>query len=454
MPRRMRLQQRLRGRVMRLLAYWNEGIWSDSRTVWWVNVLKTLNISVKSFLNKDLQTQACALTYRTTLAIVPALAMLFAIGRGFGFQKVLQDELFQIFPGQRSAIDASLIFVDSYLSHSSEGIFVGVGIAVLLWTLISLLSNVETTFNYIWGVRQGRSLWRKITDYTAMLLILPILMICASGLNIFLSTTLQNAFDFAFMTPVISVCFEVGSWLFTWLFFAGVFMLIPNTKVRFANAFIAGAVTGTAFKVLQWLFVSGQLYVTKYNAIYGSFSFLPLLLLWVQLTWMAVIIGALICYSSQNIFLFAFSAQISDISVSYRRKVTVAVAAIIVRRFVQGRPPVSEPQLVAETDIPPRLLSDVLDVLGRIKVINRVALDSKNEIFGFQPALEPSQITVGMLLRRIECLGRGGFIPHFSDKFPGILQAVNTLDSDTYAEASKILLQDFEINLSDDEDAR
>ena len=276
---------RLKNRAIGFWEYCTHGVWLDSRKKWWISVVKTLNITVKSFLSTDIQSQACAMTYRTMLALVPALALLVAIGRGFGSQAVLTNELYRLFPGHKTAVEQAMVFVDSYLNQASEGIFVGVGIVFLLWTLISLMSNVEDAFNLIWNVKEGRSIWRKITDYTAMFLILPVLMICGSGLSILVSSTINTIFDFSFMTPFITAVFEIGSYVFTWFFFTAVFMLIPNTKVRFYNALIAGVFTGTAFMILQWLFVSGQLYVSKYNAIYGSFSFLPLLLIWMQLVW-------------------------------------------------------------------------------------------------------------------------------------------------------------------------
>lgn len=275
--------------------YVTVGVWRDTRRNWKVDTVKTLALSAKSFFNADLQTQACAMTYRTLLAVVPALALLFAIGRGFGLQNVLQDELFRMFPAQHQAVGYAMNFVDSYLSSSSEGIFVGVGLIFLLWTLISLFGNIEDTFNLIWGVKQGRSLGRKITDYTAMLLILPVVMICASGLTILLSSTLQAFLHWTFMSPVITWVLEGVSWVLTWLFFALLYLLMPNTKVKFVNAFIAGVFAGTGFLVLQWLFVTGQLYVSKYNAIYGSFSFLPLMLIWMQLTWVITFAGGVIC---------------------------------------------------------------------------------------------------------------------------------------------------------------
>ena len=141
-------------------AYWTDGIWQDTRTTFRVNLLKTLNISINSFLDTNLHNKACALSFRTTLALVPACAMLFAIARGFGFQKLLEQEIEHALPGQHTTLEYILQLTDSYLSQSSEGLFVGIGIVFLVWMLISLLSNVEQAFNLIWGVKQNRSFWR------------------------------------------------------------------------------------------------------------------------------------------------------------------------------------------------------------------------------------------------------------------------------------------------------
>ena len=160
-------------RINRNIRYCVSDVWSDTRSLWSVKTLKIINLSVKSFLDRDLQMRSNALTYNTVLAVVPALAMLFAIARGFGFQNLLQSELFRYFPAQRHALQNALTYVENYLSQASQGIFIGIGLIFLLWTLISLLSNVEDTFNYVWGVNKMRSLPRKFTDYTALYLLLP-----------------------------------------------------------------------------------------------------------------------------------------------------------------------------------------------------------------------------------------------------------------------------------------
>lgn len=445
-----KVKERITGIWNKLIAMWNycsHGVWSDTRPMVKVNLIKTLNITVKSFFNTDIQTQASAMTYRTLLAIVPALALIFAIGRGFGLQNLIQDELYRILPTQKGVISHSLSFVDSYLNQASEGIFVGVGIVFLLWTLISLLSSVEDSFNLIWGVKQGRNLWRKISDYTAMFLILPILMICGSGLAIFVNDKVTAFFDLPFVSPLLSVFFELGSYIFTCLFFAAVFMLIPNTKVKFQNALISGTFTGTAFIVLQWLFVSGQLYVAKYNAIYGSFSFLPLLFIWLQLVWVICLTGSLICYASQNIFQFSFYDQINDISRVYSDKVTIAIAAVVTKNFMTDGKPVTQEQLIKDYGIPSRLVNQVSERLTDLGIFSKVLVSESHELFGYQPAMSPEKLTVSYIQSELRTTGYKDFIPGFSKNFPGVEQTVDAINSAMQEVGRDVCVGTLEISL-------
>lgn len=426
--------------------YLTAGVWSDTRAGWKVNTLKTINLSVRSFFDSDLQNRASALTYQTILAVVPALALLFAIARGFGFQNLVQSQLMASFPAQRKALETALGFVDSYLATSSEGIFVGVGIVFLLWTLISLLSSVEDSFNKIWGVPKGRSFWRKITDYTAIFLILPVLMICASGITVFMSTTLQNATPLKFLSPVFSVALDIASLVLVWLFFAGTYMLIPNAKVKVSNALLSGVLAGTGFLVLQWLFVSGQVYVMRYNAIYGSFAFLPLLLIWLQLVWLITLAGAVLCYSSQNIVQFAFSDRIERISDDYRSEIDLAVLTVAVNRFTNGEPPLDELSISKTYGIPMPLVNAAARKLTGCGLLQRVVAHPGDEQTALSPATDPSGLTLGDAIRAIRSHGTDDFIPDFDKRFAKLSEAVDSAEDSMESDASKILIKNININ--------
>ncbi len=410
-------------RISRLIAwskraysYCSEGVWRDTRKSWRVKAVKIANLSVKGFLNSDLQTQACAMTFRMLLAIVPALALILAIATGFGFQNLLKEELYSYFPSQHTALEAAFGFVDSYLSQASEGLFVGVGIVFLLWTLISLLMSVEDAFNVIWHV-QGRSMWRKATDYIAILLVLPVLMICSAGLSLLMSTTLRSIFDVDILRPAVEWLLDLGSLVFTAMFFTGAYLLIPNTKVKFLNAFATGCCVAIAFQVLQWLFVTGQMYVTRYNAIYGSFSFLPLLLIWSQLVCLITLIGALLCYASQNAGQYNFYIDVENISKDYSRKVALAVMAVIAKRFAQGKEPLTATMLSQKYHLPASLVTKIVLSLHDARLVNFLEHPGDFGEHPLQPALDVSALTCGEIIRRLQTVGSSDFIPGFSSNF-------------------------------------
>lgn len=413
------------------------GVWHDRRNSLWVRLVKTLNLTVKSFLSADLQSTACALTFRLLLALVPSLALIFAIGRGFGFQNILTSQLFSYFPSQRHALEVALRFVDSYLAQASEGLFVGVGIVVLLWTLISLISSVEDAFNRIWGIKHGRTLWRKITDYTAIFIILPVIMVCGSGLAAFMSSTVEDTLPF--MTPLLSLGLDVASVVLIWMFFTGVYMLVPNTKVKFKNALPAGILAGIAYQVLQWLFVSGQLYVSKYNAIYGGFAFLPLLLVWLQLVWLFTLTGALLCYSAQSISDYALDEDIYGISFNYRRRIGVGLLAIMVQRYAQGKEPLSASNFEHSFGVPLRLVQILLGEMEDMGLVCRVVPPSRSDVVRYQPARDLSQMTVGQAVDAFRDHGSSGFVSAFASDFKVLVDILDRADDASLLAAGETL---------------
>lgn len=436
----------IKRKVVKLYKYGTDGVWSDVRPLFWVKMMKTVNLSLRAFFDGDIQSKACAMTYRSVLAIVPALALVFAIGKGFGLQGVIEDELIKSIPSQKQLLENAFVFVDSYLNQSSEGLFVGIGIALLLWTLISLLGSVEDAFNGIWGIKEGRSLWRKSTDYLAMFLVLPVLMICAGGLSALFTTSMVTLLPASFSTPVVNVMMDVASFVAIWLFFTAVYIMVPNTKVKFQNAFVAGVFAGTAFILLQWLFVTGQVYVSKYNAIYGSFSFLPLFLIWLQLVWVVTLAGAVVCYASQNIIRYNFNEEITCISTDYDLKFNLALLSVSVIEYVENSRVPDEEELADKYELPSRLVSIGINKLLEVGLLMKVVKDQQKEIFGFAPGVDPSTLTVGQAVRRIRKYGAEGFIPDFDLRFKSLIGVVDAAQAKMLEDEDKTLIKDLTIS--------
>lgn len=245
-----------------------------------VNILKATILAIRRFSSDRITAKASALTYSTILAVVPTLAVIFAIARGFGLENILQSPFGG---GNSEMMNMVTTFVNSYLQESKNGVFVGVGTVLLLWSVLNLIINIENNFNRIWEIKKSRTIYRKITDYFSLLLIIPILLILSSGASIYMTTTVKELPDFIILSDILKVLIKMIPYVLTWIMFTGLYMFMPNTKVRFRNALIAGIIAGSAYQIFQYMYINGQIYVSKYNAIYGSFAALPLLLLWLQI---------------------------------------------------------------------------------------------------------------------------------------------------------------------------
>lgn len=419
-------------------------IWHITEYKLHIHILKTLNLSVRCFLNEKLQEKASALTFSSILAIVPALAMLFAICKGFGFQHIMQSQLFDYFPAQRDTLEYMLGFVDQYLDQMKGGVFVGVGLCFLLWTLISLLSNIEKAFNDIWQVQGGRSFYRKVTDYTSMFLILPILMVASSGFSLFMSTMLNSAVVFEFMTPLLRWVFGLAPYILTALFFTAIYIFIPNTKVKFKYAFISGIICGTAFQIFQYIYISGQIWVSKYNAIYGSFAFLPLLLIWMQFSWLICLFGAVLTYSSQNVVNFNFEKETNDISRRYSDYILLVVATVIVHRFKNGFSPLTKGKISRRYGIPIQLVERTVDELEQAGIISQTPSEEER-VPAYQPAVDINKLSLGYLLRAVDREGDEDFISSLKTDFPKEWRAIVDTRRLMEEAGDKIALKDLRI---------
>jgi membrane protein len=260
--------------------------------------LSALVVSVHRFLGDACGMSASALTYYSLLSFVPVIALLFAIAKGFGIRNSLDNFLHSIFEENAAVLDQAMEFANRAIENARGGLITGVGIFILLWAVIRVLNCAETAMNRVWRVKQGRGLRRMFTDYLSVLFVAPLLVMLGSGVNVFLTTGLETYLpDFApWVTPLLAWI----PYLLVWLLFIFLYMFLPAVPVRFKHAFWAALVAGSLYQVMQWLYIRFQVGVNSYNAIYGSLAALPLLLVWVQLSWSIVLWGTELCYILRN----------------------------------------------------------------------------------------------------------------------------------------------------------
>lgn len=258
-------------------------------------------------------TQASALTYSTLLAIVPMLAVVFAIARGFGYNKYIEMWFRELLASQPQVADTIVSFVNSYLIHTKSGIFLGVGLIFMLYTVLMLVNNVEETFNQIWQVNNSRPIIRSFANYLAMFFLFPIIIVISTGLSLFMETVADKMDDFVILEPIVHKLFSIFPFMLMSLLFIFLYVYMPNTKVRFSCAIIPGILAGIAMNLLQIAYIHSQVWVTGYNAIYGSFAALPLFMLWVQISWAICLFGAQLTYTNQNLNRIGFNLEEIDI---------------------------------------------------------------------------------------------------------------------------------------------
>ena len=370
------------------------------------SILKKLMLAVEWFTAKRMMDSAAALTYSTLLAIVPIMAVVFAIARGFGYNKYIETWFRNALSTQPQVADTIIGFVNSYLVHTKSGIFLGVGLLFMLWTVIMLISNIEKAFNDIWQVNTPRSIFRTVTDYSAMFFLAPIIIVVTSGLSIMMATFA----DWVGETVIIGTTLRVVLKVLPYVIMSGVFIVLyifmPNTKVKVSSAIVPGILAGVAMQGLQLFYIHSQIWVTGYNAIYGSFAALPLFMLWVQISWTICLFGAELSYTNQNLEEYAFRARTEDLSHRYRLLLSVLLMSLICRRFEEGRKPYTALELKLETNIPIRITHDLLQQLVRIHLLTEVTTDEKGAVSRYQPAESTSHLSVGLMIDRMEAEGK------------------------------------------------
>ncbi|MCM1031659.1 MAG: YihY/virulence factor BrkB family protein [Oscillibacter sp.] len=263
-----------------------------------------LVISVNRFIGDACMVSASALTFYSVLSFIPIVALVLGVAKGFGVGKVLEQQLREQTFTDPQVMDFIMQFANHALENTKGGLITGLGIVILLWSVIKVLGNTELAMNRIWGIRQGRKLTRKFADYLSIMFIAPILLTLISGINVFLTSNLQTiAVEEGFLryasTLIISLV-NLVPYLLVWFLFIFLYMFMPATPVKFKYAVLAGILAGTVYQVVQWFYIRFQIGVSSYNAIYGSLAALPLLLVWLQLSWSIVLWGTELCYIFRN----------------------------------------------------------------------------------------------------------------------------------------------------------
>lgn len=411
------LKRRLRYGMLRLVRFVRLDMWRlephevspPLRIV--MNVIKVVYKATLSFIDDHLMDKASALTYSTVLSIVPMLAVIVGIAKGFGLQNVVRDALQQGLPSHAEELDRVFVYVENYLGQVQGGLFIGIGMIILLYTVLMLISSIEDTLNAIWQAPSARPWSRRIFDYLGLFLLLPVLITASSIMTLAISTIRGSQLrELPFFTSLLEGALGLVPFVLSVLLFVGMYMYLPNVRVRFVPALISGVLAGIAYQAFQSLYIGGVIWISRYNAIYGSFAAFPLLLLWLQLSWTITLYGAQLCYAIQNIRSFAFDQATMQVSRRYLDFVTLLVLSRIVQRFTMyNAEPYTASTLSEECKIPLRMTGSVLGRLSEVGLITTIHYDQGSAEAYYQPAVDPDVLSVGYVQERLDRYGSEDF---------------------------------------------
>jgi membrane protein len=413
---------------------------SKSKTLLYY-VLKTIYLSIRGFSKEKLNIRAAALTYSIMFAIVPLIALISAVAHGFRIENTIENMLNDTFVGQANLMPLIMDFVRKYLDTMSGGIFLGIGLAILVFSVFNLFSHIELALNNIWQVEKSRSFVKQFTLYFSGVLIFPLLIAISSGLSIYINNILKGTFIFQVFTPFIQFSISIVPYFVSALIFTLMYLIVPNTKVRFMNALLAGIIAGFVFQAFQSVYVSGQINLTRYNAIYGGFAAIPLLLLWINISCLIFLVGAEISYTSQNLRNFDYLVDSENISDRYKNNLTYFVAFIIVKRFEKNAPPLTVEEIVSEYKMPIRIVNQIVGILKQADIISEINLDNGVSV-AYQPAVDINQLTLNLLQSKVETKGSELFLESKSEEMDHFWQQIIALQEKRDEIFNEILVKD------------
>ena len=381
-------------------------------------LLRMLYVLVRDLARGQLSLRAASLSYTTLLSLVPLLAVSFSVLQAFGVYNQLEPLLLQFLEplGPKGAEIGERIV--SFVSNMRVGVLGSVGLAMLFYTVISLVNKIERSFNHIWRVKENRTFGRRFSDYLSIILIGPVLMFSAVGLSASLmSTTLvQQLLTIEPFGTALYVAGRIVPKLLFILAFAFIYTFIPNTRVKPAAALGGALLASILWQLAGWGFASFVASSTKYAAIYSSFAILVTFLIWLYLNWLIVLVGAQAAFYLQNSSCMTEGDEVIELKGQLRERLALLVVISIVDRFHRGAPPLTTEEIAQRLKIPVGWVRELLETLEQHNLI----VAKERESSQWLPGRDPETISVYDILRSIN--GTGISYPKVASDVPAARQ--------------------------------
>ncbi len=365
-----------------------------------VRQLRLISMVVHDFIADRCLLRASALTYTTLLSIIPLLALMFAVLKGFGVQNVLEPLILENLALGAEEVVSQLI---NYIDNTNVRRLGFVGLAVLLMTVLTLLSNIEKSFNYIWDVEETRPLLRRFSDYFSVVFIGPIFVFLAISMTSTLQSTafMTSLEGQAYVGELVLSTFKILPYVGMWIAFTALYIFMPNCKVHYPAALVGGVFGGTLWQLAQWGYVHFQVGVSKYNAIYGTMAALPILMVWIYVSWLIVLLGLEMTFAWQNMRGVPSDIRGEKVNYASREMIALTVLLVVAEAFYRGDKSWDLKRLANELDLPPRLARTILSQLVRLGFVAEVR-DGEYDQFAYQPGRAPENLPLTKILEGLK----------------------------------------------------
>jgi membrane protein len=410
----------------------------DKRQGFFLKQLRIFTLAVKGFNEDNCLTKASALTFYTLFSIVPILALVFAIAKSVGYDKTLQNQLLTNYGTYQDVLQKAFVYADSMLANTKGGLIAGLGIVLLLWSVMKLLVSIEANFNEIFEIKKGRTWVRKITDYLTIMLLSPLLLIVSGGITVAVNAKMGNLHMLGFVSSFFAKLLAYG--LITGVF-VFLYMVLPNTKVKFKSALAAAFISMILFEILQWAYIKFQIGASSFNAIYGGFAALPLFLIWIQYSWYVVLFGAELAFANQNVDHYELENEIKNLSIRYKKVIALMIANLVAKRFYAGESSLNAEKIAEILDLPVRLARNIVNEFVETAVFVEVKTEVEKEIV-YQPAVTESKFTVKYIFDALEVKGVNELPISDTLEHIHITELMKELDNTMNTDLGRLLVKD------------
>ena len=386
-------------------------LWTLEPTTGWRRTflysLRTGFLVVENSINRELFVRAAALTYQVVFSIIPLFAVMIALFKSFGGLALMADDvrdflLTNLAPNIGEQMVKSMNDIIARMDAKAISI---IGFIILLYTSVSLLSTIEAAFNRIWGVRRPRSLMRRVTVYWALLTFGPI----GIAVSLAVSSFVKNRDAYRWILENVPLAnatlLAIVPFVLTWIVFAAMYKIIPNTRVSWRAAFAGSLIAGTAWELLKRLYVLYNANVTASYEVYGSLAAIPIFLLWIYASWVLVLFGAEVAFAAQHVRTYKREVESPKLSHAFKERLAVHLMVEIARDFIAGREPATAETMSERLKVPVRAANEVLYQLSASKLVHEAV---SGQTTTYLPSEDLDRITVR---RIVDALRRTGDDP-------------------------------------------